>query len=111
MTAGRDALIPGEAKNSFLTGTAAWSFVAVAQYILGVRPSAEGLVIDPCIPRKWKGFKMHRVFRGKTYHITVKNLNGHSKGVKKLVVNGKEIQGSVVPLDIPGKEITVEVGL
>jgi cellobiose phosphorylase len=53
--------------------------------ILGVRPSAEGLVVDPCIPRKWKGFKVHRVFRGKTYHITVKNPDGHSKGVKKLL--------------------------
>jgi cellobiose phosphorylase len=79
--------------------------------ILGVRPGAEGLVVDPCIPRKWKGFKVHRVFRGKTYHITVKNPNGRSKGVKKLLVNGKAIQGNVVPLDISGKEVLVEVSL
>ncbi|MFZ2653329.1 MAG: hypothetical protein WAX69_00295 [Victivallales bacterium] len=111
MTAGRDALVPGEAKNSFLTGTASWSFVAIAQHILGVSPSAEGLVVDPCIPRKWKEFKVHRVFRGKTYHITVKNPKGHSKGVKKLLVNGREVKGNVIPLDIPGKEISVEAKL
>ena len=64
MTAGRDAFTPGEGKNSWLTGTAAWCFVAISQYILGVRPSASGLVVDPCIPRGWKGFTVHRVFRG-----------------------------------------------
>ncbi len=99
MIAGKDAVRHGEAKNSFLTGTAAWNFVAVSQFILGVRPDYEGLVIDPCIPREWDGFTVKRVFRGKEFKITVKNPNHVSKGVATLTVEGKSVPGCCVPLD------------
>ena len=112
MTAGRDAPTPGEAKNSWLTGTAAWSFVAISQYILGVTPSPQGLVIDPCIPAAWKGYKVQRKFRGKTYKIEVKNPAGKSKGIKRLQVDGKEILGNTIPLDTGGDVVNVvaEIG-
>jgi len=100
MTAGRDAMTPGEAKNSFLTGTASWSFVAASQYILGIRPEFNGLRIDPCIPKKWKSFKITRTFRNKIFYIHVKNPNGLSKGIKELTVNGKKIDGNLISLDI-----------
>ncbi len=108
MTAGRDAMTPGEAKNSFLTGTASWSFVAASQHMLGIRPGPQGLVIDPCIPSQWKGFSATRKFRGKTYKISVANPKSKSKGVASLTVNGTKIVGNTVPLDIDGEEIHVE---
>jgi len=111
MTAGRDAPTPGEAKNSFLTGTAAWSFVAITQYILGVTPSPAGLVIDPCIPTAWKGYSVQRKFRGKTYQIEVKNPSGASKGVKQLLVDGKPIDGNTIPLNLGGGDVKVTVTL
>jgi len=63
MVAGKDAFKPGEAKNSWLTGTASWNFYAVTQYMLGIRPEYDGLLVDPCIPTDWKGFKATRKFR------------------------------------------------
>ncbi|MDD5349692.1 MAG: hypothetical protein PHQ12_05725 [Chthoniobacteraceae bacterium] len=107
MTAGRDALTPGEGKNSWLTGTAAWCFVAISQYILGVRPSAQGLVVDPCIPPAWKGFTVHRVFREVTYHIEIKNPDGVSKGIKQLIVDGQPVAGNVIPVREAGAEVAV----
>ncbi|XHR28147.1 MAG: GH36-type glycosyl hydrolase domain-containing protein [Chthoniobacteraceae bacterium] len=107
MTAGRDALTPGEGKNSWLTGTAAWCFVAISQYILGVRPGAEGLVVDPCIPRAWKGYKVDRVFRGATYHIEIQNPGGASKGIKTLCVNGQAVSGNVIPIQPKGAVVNV----
>jgi len=107
MTAGPDSPTPGEAKNAFLTGTAAWSFVAIAQYILGVTPTLEGLRIDPCIPRDWKGYRVTRKFRGKTYVIDVANPNGVSRGVKKLVVDGRAIDGTLIPLGEGGETVNV----
>jgi cellobiose phosphorylase len=109
MTAGRDAVTPGEGKNSWLTGTASWAFVSISQYILGVRASFRGLIIDPCIPRGWKGFTVHRVFRGATYHIEVRNPNGVSKGVRALTVDGESIAGNVVPIRNEGQSVRVEV--
>ena len=88
MIAGKDAPNFGEAKNSWLTGTAAWTFLDVSQYILGIRPDYDGLVIDPCIPSTLSGFTAKRDFRGVTYHILVKNPNGVQKGVKVLTVDG-----------------------
>lgn len=109
MTAGRDALTPGEGKNSWLTGTASWCFVAISQYILGVRPGAEGLVIDPCIPRSWRSFKIQRVFRNATYHIEVRNPKGVSKGVKQLTVDGIPVAGNCIPIQKKGRLVRVEV--
>ena len=81
MIAGKDAPNFGEAKNSWLTGTAAWTFLDVSQYILGIRPDYDGLVVDPCIPASLDGFSAKRDFRGVTYHITVKNPNGAEKAL------------------------------
>ncbi len=110
MIAGKDAGRHGEAKNSWLTGTAAWNFVAVSQYILGVKPTYEGLMIDPSIPHEWDGFTVSRLYRGARYNITVKNPNHICKGVKKMIVDGKEVAGNVIPAYANG-EHTVEVEL
>ncbi|MCY3024108.1 MAG: glycosyl transferase [Planctomycetota bacterium] len=107
MTAGPDAPTPGEAKNAFLTGTAAWSFIAISQYILGVTPSPDGLVVDPCIPQNWKGFTVKRRFRGRMYLIEVRNPKRVQKGVRRLQVDGKEIQGHTIPLDLGGATVRV----
>lgn len=108
MTAGKDARKPGEAKNSWLTGTAAWNWYAITQFILGIKPAYTGLEVDPCIPADWKGFSVSRKFRGATYKIEVKN-NGVMKGVKKLVVDGKEIAGNIIPMQPAGSVCNVEV--
>lgn len=97
MIAGKDAKNFGEAKNSWLTGTAAWTFVNVSQYILGIRPSFDGLTVDPCIPETMKGFQVERNFRGTAYSIKVENPNGVQKGIVKLIVDGQEIQGCTIP--------------
>ncbi|PLV60433.1 GH36-type glycosyl hydrolase domain-containing protein [Thermotoga sp. KOL6] len=109
MVAGKDAPRHGEAKNSWLTGTAAWSFVAITQYILGIRPTYDGLMVDPCIPKDWDGFKVVRKFRGTTYEITVKNPAHVSKGVKEVFVDGEKIEGKILPLFDDGKVHKVEV--
>ena len=111
MTAGRDAPTPGEGKNSWLTGTVAWSFVTLSQYILGIRPDFDGLIVDPCIPAFWKTFNVVRKFRNSTYNITVTNPKNVSKGVKKLSLDGKPINGNVIPVLNDGKEHTVEAEL
>jgi len=109
MIAGKEHKDFGQAKNSWLTGTAAWNFVAASQYILGIRPDFEGLIIDPCIPKTWKGFKVKRVWRGTTYLINVKNPKNVNKGVVKLTVDGKVIKGNKVPILKDGKKHKVEV--
>ena len=95
MIAGKDAYCPGEAKNSWLTGTAAWNYFAVTQYILGIRPQYDGLLIDPCIPSDWKSFTVIRRFRGTTYEIKVSNRNGMMKGVKQIRIDGKSLSGNI----------------
>ncbi len=111
MIAGKDAGRFGEAKNSWLTGTAAWNFVAVSQYMLGIIPDYDGLKIDPSIPSAWDGFKATRQFRNATYQITVSNPSHVSKGVKSVTVDGNAIEGNVLPVFADGKEHTVEVVL
>ena len=109
MVAGKDAAgKAGEAKNSWLTGTAAWNFVAISQYILGIRPDYNGLIIDPCIPSSWDGFTITRIFRGATYTITVKNPSHICKGIKQVSVDGKPISGNILPVIGDGKVHTVE---
>ena len=109
MIAGKDAPNFGEAKNSWLTGTAAWTFLDVSQYILGIRPDYDGLVVDPCIPASLDGFSAKRDFRGVTYHITVKNPNGAEKGVASMTVDGTTVEGNMIPFDGSKKEVQVEV--
>ena len=98
MIAGKDAFKPGEAKNSWLTGTAAWNFLAISQYILGIQPDYDGLVINPCIPKEWSGFKITRKFRGATFDIEVQNPNHVSKGVKELWIDGVKTEGNNIPI-------------
>lgn len=110
MIAGKDAPNFGEAKNSWLTGTAAWTFLDVSQYILGIRPDYDGLIIDPCIPDTTDGFTAKRKFRGNTYHITVRNPAHVQKGVTKLIVDGATIDGNMIPaINGTGHDVTVEV--
>jgi cellobiose phosphorylase len=112
MTASQFSPTPGEGKNSWLTGTGAWSFVVASQSILGVKADFGGLRIDPCVPRRWKGFTVRRKFRGVSYTIVVKNPRGRSKGVSSLLVDGRRIEGNLVPLGADGKaEVRVEVTL
>jgi len=111
MIAGKDAYKPGEAKNSWLTGTAAWNFAAITQYILGVKPDYNGLGVNPCIPKGWKGFKVSRKYRGATYNIEVKNPNGVSKGIASITVDGQAVQGNVLPLLAAGATGNVVVTL
>ena len=109
MTAGKDAAKPGEAKNSWLTGTAAWNWYAITQFILGIRPGYDGLVVDPCIPASWDGYEVSRLYRGAGYRITVSNPAHVSRGVKSMLVNGVPVEGNVIPLQPEGSENKVEV--
>ena len=103
MVAGRDAKFHGEAKNSWLTGTAAWTFVNVSQYILGVYPTHNGLSIDPCVPKDFGDFELTRKFREGIYNIKVQNPDKVEKGIKSITVDGKAIDGCVIPY-VKGKE-------
>ncbi|HVZ79348.1 MAG TPA: glycosyl transferase [bacterium] len=111
MIAGRDAATPGEAKNSWLTGTAAWTFLTVSQGLLGVKPEFNGLQIDPCIPKGWKDFKVTRHYRGVEYQVHVTNPKGISKGVKSLKVDGQKVEGNIIPPATGKKTVKVEVTL
>jgi cellobiose phosphorylase len=108
MTAGKDAPTFGEAKNSWLTGTAAWSYVVITQSILGMKPDYTGLRIDPCIPSNWPEFQLKRNYRGTDYAITVRNPNGVCRGVKSVTVDGQAIDGNLLPV-ATGKTLQVEV--
>ncbi len=101
----------GQGKNSWLTGTAAWNMVAISQYILGVAADFDGLKIDPSIPSAWDGMKATRKFRGATYNITVENPSHICKGVKQMIVDGKEVAGCVVPYEEGKTEYNVKVVL
>ena len=112
MIAGRDAPTHGEAKNSWLTGTAAWNFVAITQWILGIRPELDGLRIDPVIPSAWPGFTATRRFRGATYEITVRRAGTLASGMAEGAgthVNGQRVIGTLLPLAAPGETVAVEV--
>ena len=109
MIAGKDASRFGEGKNSWLTGTAAWNMVAISQYILGVQADFDGLKIDPSIPHEWDGMTATRQYRGATYNITVKNPDHVCKGIKSVTVDGKAVEGNVLPVAENGATVNVEV--
>ncbi|MDD6429126.1 MAG: glycosyl transferase [Lachnospiraceae bacterium] len=109
MVAGKDAPTFGEGKNSWLTGTAAWTFTAISQYILGIKPQLDGLMIDPCIPSDLKGYTLVRRFRGVNYHITVDNSAGAEKGVKQITVDGSPISGQIITPVADRSDVTVSV--
>jgi cellobiose phosphorylase len=96
MIAGKDAPTHGEAKNSWLTGTAAWTYFAVTQWILGIRTEFDGLRVAPVIPAAWAGFTVTRRFRGNTYIIEVKNPKRKQRGVKWLLVDGQRVPGNLL---------------
>jgi len=96
MIAGKDAPTHGEAKNSWLTGTAAWNYVAISQAILGIKPAYEGLEISPVFPTSWPGFEVVREFRGVQYHISVLRIS--PENTLQLEVDGQAIQGTIISL-------------
>jgi cellobiose phosphorylase len=106
MIAGKDAPRHGEAKNSWLTGTAAWNFVAISQYILGVRPDYEGLRVQPCIGKEIAAFTITRKCRGAEYQIRVKNSG--SGGEARLTVDGRPVPGNLVPYAPAGATVIVD---
>ena len=110
MIAGKDAPRHGEAKNSWLTGTAAWTFTSISQYILGIRADFDGLVVDPCLSDDMDSLNITRKFRGATYNIQINN-SGHQGRVKSLIVNGKTIEGNTIPYDESIKEYTVTANI
>jgi cellobiose phosphorylase len=97
MIAGKEAALPGEAKNSWLTGTAAWTFVALSQWILGIRPEYDGLRIDPCIPAEWDGFTAQRTFRGSRYDIEIENPVHVSRGIAEIRLDGRPMEDNLIP--------------
>ena len=99
MVAGADAVHHGEAKNSWLTGTAAWTFVNISQYILGIMPDWNGLKIDPCVPSDFGSYTVKRFYRSAEYEIHIDNPNQVEKGVVSITVDGKSVFGNVIPLE------------
>ncbi len=109
MIAGKDAPHFGQAKNSWLTGTAAWNFYVISNYILGIKPDWDGLKIDPCIPHGWKEYSVSRRFRGAVYEITIRNPEQVCRGVKQITLDGKALSGNVIPAQTDGGKHQVEV--
>jgi cellobiose phosphorylase len=110
MIAGKDAPSHGEAKNSWLTGTAAWNYVAITQYILGIRPTYEGLSLAPVIPTAWQGFTVRRSYRGVRYDIEAKRIGKGNRA--RITVDGQAIEGNRIPPPMKGVEsVSVQVEL
>ncbi len=109
VVAGKDSAFPGEARNSWLTGTAAWSFVVASQGILGIQPGYEFLTVDPCVPGDWQQFSVTRKFRGATYDIEFINKNGVNKGVQSVEVDGRRLGDNKIPLLEEGRTAKIKV--
>ncbi len=102
----------GNSRLPWLSGSATWSYYTAIQYILGIRPDYDGLIVDPCVPSKWKHFTVKRKFRGKTIHFTFENIKGVQKGTRKVILNGKELKGLLIPEKLlkDYNEVVVEMG-
>lgn len=98
----------GNARTSWLTGAAAWSYFSATQHLLGIRPEINGLRIDPCIPSNWDGFKVTRLFRSKEWQIIIHNPAHICKGIVRMTVDGNPVDGSLIPVDVPGEKHVVE---
>jgi len=107
--AGKDHANFGAARQSWLTGTAAWMFKVATNWILGMRPQYHGLLVDPCIPKSWADFKVIRHFRNAIYEIQVENPNHVSKGIKDVTVDGKKLKTSLLPSFADGKKHIVKI--
>ena len=110
MVAGKDAARPGEGKNSWLTGTAAWMWYTVSQFILGIKPDYDGILIDPCLPASAKEYTVTRRFRDGEYEIVVKNPDGVNKGVKSILVDGQLLKNNIVPATSGHHKVEVIMG-
>ncbi|MBR6262316.1 MAG: glycosyl transferase [Prevotella sp.] len=110
MVAGKDAARPGEGKNSWLTGTAAWMWLTVSQYILGIKPDYDGLLIDPCVPVTALDYSVKRKFRDAEYRIRIRNPKGINRGVESVEVDGAPIEGNVIPYTPGSHEVIVIMG-
>ena len=112
MVAGKDAPTFGEGKNSWLTGTSAWTFFSISQAILGIQPTRKGLLIRPCIPHAWKEFRINRRFRGVLYRITVLNPDGAECGIREVLLNGQPVPDAPLPIAEQGtvQEVVVTLG-
>lgn len=109
---GRDHEWFGKAQNPWLTGTAGWMYTAATKYILGIRTSFDGLVVDPSIPKDWDGFEVRREWRGAVYNIEVKNPSHVSKGVVSVTVDGVEVDAAApIPVQAEGADVAVVVTL
>ncbi|MCL2269901.1 MAG: GH116 family glycosyl hydrolase [Treponema sp.] len=106
---GKDHPAFGEAHHPFMTGSGGWSYFAATQYILGIRPDFDKLIVDPCIPREWDGFSAFRRFRGGEYHITVKNPRHVCSGISEIRLNGNKCD--IIPIIRSGESCQVEVVL
>jgi N,N'-diacetylchitobiose phosphorylase len=105
---GKDHTAHGRARHPWLTGTASWFYTAATKHVLGIRPTFNGLIIDPCIPSDWKEFEVTREWRGAIYNIKVRNPNGAEKGVKSISINGELISGNI-PIAEEGTSVSVNV--
>ncbi len=110
MVAGKDAARPGEGKNSWLTGTAAWMWLTVSQYILGIKPDYDGILIDPCLPQTAQEYSVKRKFRDAEYRIRITNPKGVSKGVLCMEIDGAPVEGNVIRYEPGHHEVTVVMG-
>ena len=108
---GPDSPNNGRGGWTWYTGSAAWYALVAMNWMLGIRPDAKGLIVDPVIPKKWDGFKMKRLFRGTTYLIEVKNPDKVNEGVKEMIVDGKRQKENLIPDFHDGKTHRVEVTL
>jgi cellobiose phosphorylase len=109
-THGKYSRKQGASRLPWLSGTATWSYVAGTQYILGIRPDWDGLLVDPVIPAKWDGFTVKRLYRGATYNIVVSNPKHVERGVANLTVDGKSVTpGTSLPVAAAGSTVDVKV--
>lgn len=106
---GKDHTAHGRARHPFMTGSGGWAYFAATRYLLGVRPDFDGLLVDPCIPADWKEFTVARVWRDAVYHIRVENPDGVCKGVKTILLEGKELTGGRIPPQPKGSRCEVRV--
>ena len=108
---GPDHSAIGRARHPFMTGSGGWSYFAATRYLLGVRPQFGGLLIDPCVPADWREFRVTRVWRGATYHITVENPCGVEKGVASVTLNGQPVDRLIPPQPVGSvSQVTVTMG-
>ncbi|MGN0976967.1 MAG: GH36-type glycosyl hydrolase domain-containing protein, partial [Faecousia sp.] len=107
---GRDHTAFGRARHPFMTGSSGWAYYAATQYLLGVKPNFDALVIDPCIPASWKEFDVQRRWRGAEYRIHVTNPKGVEKGIASITINGEK--ADTLPVMPAGSvnEVTVVMG-